>query len=102
MLTSTASSGVSMSGTTNVYTNSRKYGIAPSEEKEHKYDSAQFSAVQGGDTAFRKELLSHISKEVRTATTTGDIQKYRREILEGTYTPDPMAIAGRILFFSED
>ena len=38
------------------------------------------------------------AREVRTATTTGDIAALRQQVAEKTYTPDPMAIAKRILF----
>ncbi len=48
------------------------------------------------------ELVSRLSHEVRTATTTGDIQELRRAVSSGEYTPDPMAIAGRMLFLAED
>lgn len=101
MLTTGVPGTVTMVNQANAYKSSKKRGIAPTETKGQKFDSAHFSA-EGGEVAFRKEMIGRISQEVRTATTTGDIQKYRREIEEGTYTLDPMAIAGRIIFFSED
>lgn len=48
------------------------------------------------------DAVSRISREVRTATTTGDIQELRRAVSAGEYTPDPMAIAGRILLLVEE
>ena len=102
MLTSTASSGISVSSTGNVYTNLVKHGAAPSEEKAHKFDSVHLSAASEGESAFQKELVSRISQEVRTATTTGDIQRYRSEVMAGTYRPDCMAIASRMLLLVEE
>ncbi len=46
-------------------------------------------------------LVSRLSQEVRTATTTGDIAALRQQVASGEYTPDPMAIAARILFLGE-
>lgn len=60
-------------------------------------DSTAFPPAPAGESAFQKELVSRLSKEVRTATTTGDIRALRQAVSAGTYVPDPMAIAGRIL-----
>ena len=46
-------------------------------------------------------LVSRLSQEVRTATTTGDITALRQQVASGEYVPDPMAIAARILFLGE-
>lgn len=92
---------VSMVNQTNMYKSGKKRNTGLTETKNSKFDSAQFS-TQASEDSFRKEVIGRISQEVRTTTTTGDIQKYRREIEEGTYTLDPMAIAGRILLFSEE
>jgi negative regulator of flagellin synthesis FlgM len=48
------------------------------------------------------QLVGRLSQEVRTATTTGDIQALRQSVASGAYTPDPMAIAARILFLTEE
>jgi anti-sigma28 factor (negative regulator of flagellin synthesis) len=46
-------------------------------------------------------LVSRISQDVRTATTTADIRELHQAVQSGTYTPDPHAIASRMLFFAE-
>jgi negative regulator of flagellin synthesis FlgM len=66
-----------------------------------KYDSVTLSS-QTEESRFRKELVSRLSGEVRTATSTGDIQRLRQAVAEGSYTPDPMVIAGRILYLDEE
>jgi negative regulator of flagellin synthesis FlgM len=66
-----------------------------------KYDSVTLSS-QTEESRFRKEMASRIAQEVRTATSTGDIQRLRQEVSEGTYQPDPMRIARRILYLDEE
>ena len=63
------------------------------------YDSVTLS-VPGQDNRFM-DLVSKISQEVRTATTTGDIAALRQQVADHTYTPDPSAIAARILLLGE-
>ena len=41
-----------------------------------------------------------MANEVRTANSTGDIQALRAQVSAGTYTPDCMAIAGRLLYMA--
>lgn len=76
-------------------------GASAQSAVEHKYDSATFSPLPEGKSAFQMQLVSRLSQEVRTATTTGDIQALRQQVSSGEYTPDPMAIAGRMLFLTE-
>lgn len=64
---------------------------------QQHHDSASFSPAPAGEGAFRKELISRVSRDVRTATTTGDIRALQQAVSAGTYTPDPAAIAGRML-----
>ena len=63
------------------------------------YDSVILSAP-GQDNRFMG-LVSKLSQEVRTATTTGDITALRQQVADHTYTPDPSAIAARILLLGE-
>lgn len=64
-----------------------------------KYDSVTLSAP-GQDSRFMG-LVSRLSQEVRTATTTGDIAALRQQVADHTYTPDPSSIAARILLLGE-
>ena len=63
------------------------------------YDSVTLSAPWQ-DNRFMG-LVSRLSQEVRTATTTGDIAALRQQVADHTYTPDPSAIAARILLLGE-
>ena len=63
------------------------------------YDSVTLSSPWQ-DNQFMS-LVSKLSQEVRTTTTTGDITALRQQVADHTYTPDPSAIAARILLLGE-
>ena len=101
MLTSTGSGPISPIGRTKAYYPAQRRGTLSQPVSGHNYDSADFSAP-AGRRSFQMEMVSRLSREVRTANTTGDIQELRQELSAGKYTPDPMAIAGRMLFLVEE
>lgn len=102
MLTSSSRPGaVSSVAPSKAYYTAPRRGTSAQSAVEHKYDSATFSSLPEGKSAFQMQLVSRLSQEVRTATTTGDIQALRQSVSSGEYTPDPMAIAGRMLFLTE-
>lgn len=47
-------------------------------------------------------LVSRLSQEIRTTTTTGDIAALHHQVESGQYSPDPMSIAARMLFLGEE
>jgi len=101
MLTSTGSGPISPIGRTKAYYPAQKRGALSQSVSGHKYDSADFTAP-AGRRSFQMEMVSRLSREVRTANTTGDSQELRRKVSAGEYVPDPMAIAGRMLFMVEE
>ena len=102
MLTSSSRpSPVSSVAASKSYYSTLRRGSSAQSAVEHKYDSATFSPLPEGRSAFQMQLVSRLSQEVRTANTTGDIQALRQSVSTGEYTPDPMAIAGRMLFLTE-
>ncbi len=48
------------------------------------------------------DLVSRLSQEVRTATTTSDIRALHEEVAADRYLPDPARIAASMLFLRED
>ena len=72
---------------------------APVSPGSSNYDSVTFSAPWQ-DNRFMS-LVSKLSQEVRTATTTGDITALRQQVADHTYVPDPSSIAARILLLGE-
>lgn len=65
------------------------------------YDSVSISSAPTGESRFQMDVVSRLAKEVRTSTTIGEIQTLRQQVASGTYVPDPMAIAARIMFLGE-
>lgn len=94
----TSSGSISPVGSVKTYYSGPRRGVASKSGADHSYDSVTFSAAPAGEDAFRMRLVSRLSQDVRTANTTGDIQALRQEVSSGTYEPDPMAIAGKMLF----
>lgn len=101
MLSSTGSGSISSISRTKTYYSAQKRGTPAQAVSGHNYDSADFSAPTGR-RSFQMEMVSRLSREVRTANTTGDIQELRRVVSAGEYRPDPMAIAGRMLLMAEE
>lgn len=102
MLTPSSPSAISSVARSKAYYNTApRRGASAQQAAGHKYDSATFSPLPEGRSAFQMQTVARLSQEVRTATTTGDIQALRQSVASGEYTPDPMAIAGRMLFLTE-
>ena len=66
-----------------------------------KYDSVTLTSVPTRASRFHMDMVSRLSQEVRTANTTGDIHALRQSVAAGGYTPDPAAMAGRLLLLGE-
>ena len=100
MLTSSGYGAISLVGPAKVYQAKAGRGSKAQVLQGSKYDSVTLS-TPSQDSRFHMGLVSRVSQEVRTATTTGDIAALRQQVASGEYTPDPMAIAARILFLGE-
>ena len=68
--------------------------IAP---KDGRFDQVALSQEPGGESRFRMDLVSRLSQEVRTTTTTGEIQALHSQVQSGQYRPDAAQIAARML-----
>lgn len=103
MLTPSAYSAITSVGPAKVYrTNAERDSRVKNAGGGHNnYDSVTLSAASG-ESRFRMALVGRLSQEVRTATTTGDINALRQQVASGTYTPDPAAIARRIMLTTEE
>jgi len=65
------------------------------------YDSVSISSSATGENRSFMEIVSRLSQEVRTSTTTGDIRVLHEQVKSGNYTPDPMRIAAGMLFVED-
>ena len=100
MMTSSGYGAISPIGPAKVYQAKTGRGKKAQALQGSKYDSVTLS-TPNQDGRFHMGMVSRVSQEVRTATTTGDIAALRQQVASGEYTPDPMAIAARILFLGE-
>ena len=101
MLTSPGYSAISPIAQSKVYNTKAGRGTRTKiSSGSSNYDSVTLSSP-GQDNQFLG-LVSKLSQEVRTATTTGDIAALRQQVASGQYVPDPMSIAARMLFLGED
>lgn len=74
----------------------------PADRAGRRFDQVSLTAKDSGQSAFQMELTGRISQEVRSATTTGALAELREQVQSGTYQPDPVEIARRILLQRED
>lgn len=102
MLTTSGSGPISSIGPAKTYYTRTERESHTSAAQGPQYDSVSLSSLPEGKSRFHMDMVSRLSQEIRTSTTTGDIQALRQQVASGTYTPDPMAIAARILFLSEE
>lgn len=99
-MTVLTSSGISPIGPAKVYrTKAGQKERAAVSFGTNQYDSVTIS-TPSQDGRFLG-LVGKLSQEVRAATTTGDIAALRQQVADQEYTPDPRAIAARILFLGE-
>lgn len=64
-----------------------------------KRDSISLSSEH--KDSFHMELVSRLSHEVRTMTTTGDIQALKLAVSSGNYHPNPALIAARMILMED-
>ncbi len=65
-------------------------------------DSRRFDSVTIAASSSRlMELRGKIAQEVRTATSSGQVSALREQVQNGTYQPDAMEIARRMLLIPE-
>lgn len=73
--------------------------VQKEEAPARRFDSVMISEAGGEKVAL--DLKSRLSREVRTATSTDMVSSLREQIRNGTYRPDPMEIARKMLLMGE-
>lgn len=101
MLSTPSSSGIYSFSVSSPYRPNPGHGSEAGTGMSPNYDFSSFSTVTDSHNRFQMDLVSRLSREVRTATTTGRIQELRQSVASGEYQPDPVAIAKCILFHLE-
>ena len=105
MLTPSSYSAISSVGPAKVYRanteREKRLQAASMSRGSEKFDSVTLSSAPSDRSPFHMQLVGRLSQEVRTATTTGDINALRQQVAEHRYVPDPAAIARRIMFLED-
>ncbi len=67
-----------------------------------RFDSVSIGESAAGRGAFRRELQSRLTQEVRAGATPGRLSSLSRQIQDGSYQPDALSIARRMLRMTEE
>ena len=62
-----------------------------------RFDSVTLSSGDGTRSSFEMELRGKISREVRTATSSGKVASLREQVQSGTYRVDAREIAKKMM-----
>ena len=100
MIMLTGYGAISPVGSMKVYQNKTGRGSKTQAPQGSKYDSVTLS-TPSRDSRFHMGLVSRVSQEVRTATTTGTVNALREQVQAGTYKVDAGAIARKMLLLGE-
>lgn len=79
-------------------------GAAAKQERivtPHRFDSVTLSGGDGARTSFEMELRGRISREVRTATSSGQVAALREQVQNGSYKVDARELAKKMLLLEE-
>ena len=83
---------------------SQANSVSPAQKGDlsRRFDSVTISGDGNGRSSFALELKSRLSREVRVASPSGSVAaSLRNEVQNGTYQPDPAAIARKMLLLGE-
>lgn len=75
---------------------------ARQENAVRRFDSVTIGGIRPGNSTFAMALKSRLTQEVRSGTTPGRLSALRQQVQDGTYQPDPAAIARRMLLIAEE
>lgn len=90
-----------IAGTTRAHSPRKTYSAAGRTNRVmNRFDTVSIGST--GRSSFEMELKSKITQEVRAAATPGRLSALSRQIQDGTYEPDAMSIARRMLLLTEE
>ena len=102
MLASSGPGAISPLRPRKTYFSNTDHEVSAQGVQPRKFDSVTLSSNRVGERRSYLDMVSRLSQQVRTTTTTGDIQTLREQVSAGTYQPDPAAIAARMLFINTE
>lgn len=68
---------------------------------ERRFDSVMLSGGDGKRSSFEMELRGKIAREVRTATSSGQVAALREQVQSGSYQVDARELAKKMLLMGE-
>lgn len=95
--TGAAAYAQALSGAQNLQSTQSARGAEKSREVGGAFDQIDISQEASGEPRFQKELAARLVQDIRTSTSTGDIQQVRDQIQNGTYCLDSVSIASAML-----
>ncbi len=98
MLASSGPGAISPLRPQKTYFSNTDHDVSAQGAQPRKFDSVTLSSNPVGERRSYLDMVSRLSQQVRTTTTTGDIQALQRQVSTGEYQPDPATIAARMLF----
>lgn len=81
----------------NQFKASTRGNAASPQVSELHFDQVNISRESSTAVQFRQECLSRLVREVRTAHTASDISRIKAEVQNGSYQPDAVEIAAKLL-----
>ncbi len=87
-----------------IKTRGARTASAPSRQENaaRRFDSVSIGGTRPGNSGFALALKSRLTQEVRASTTPGRLSALREQVQDGTYRPDPTAIARKMLLMAEE
>jgi len=72
------------------------------ENAARRFDSVSIGGTRPGNGGYAMALRSRLTQEVRASITPGRLSALREQVQDGTYRPDPTAIARQMLLMAEE
>jgi negative regulator of flagellin synthesis FlgM len=95
--TGTAAYAQALSGAQSLQSTQLARGTDKNRETNGAFDQVDISQESSGASRFQKELAARLVQEIRTSTSTADIQQVRDQIQSGTYRLNSESIASAML-----
>ncbi|BAL01178.1 hypothetical protein OBV_39790 [Oscillibacter valericigenes Sjm18-20] len=95
--TGAAAYAQALSGAQNLQSTQSARGAGKGRETGGAFDQVDISQESSGESRFQRELAARLVQDIRTSTSTGDIQQVRDQIQNGTYRLDSVSIASAML-----
>ena len=80
---------------------SRKPDTTTAVCQGQRYDQFQFSTCLDETEKRVKQVVGHLSQEIRSRVSAQDLERLHQQVSDGTYQPNPREIAARMMLLKE-